>query len=195
MTDYTPEQRTRLLRLAADSIRHGLSQGHALSPDPHRYPSELMAARACFVTLERSGRLRGCIGSLQARRPLIEEVAANAYAAAFSDPRFAPLTEQEFPELQLEISVLHPPQPMDVRDEEDLLRQLRPGIDGLILEENAHRATFLPSVWGQLPSAGDFLAHLKRKAGLTETYWSAEMRFSRYTTESFGCAVQELELA
>jgi len=193
MSEYDARQRDTLLRLAADSIRHGLEHGGPLSVDLADYEEVLRQPRACFVTLETDNTLRGCIGSLQAARPLVEDVAENAHAAAFSDPRFPPLTRSEYPNLHLDISVLQPAEPMEVLDEADLLRQLRPGVDGLILQEGLARATFLPSVWEQLPAPADFLAHLKMKAGLSSRYWSHSIRFSRYTTEAFGCLVKELQ--
>ena len=192
MSEYDTQQRSALLRLAAASIRHGLEHGRPLSVDLAGYEEPLRQPRACFVTLEIDTALRGCIGSLQAARPLVEDVAENAHAAAFSDPRFPPLSRSEYPKLHLDISVLQPAEAMEVLDEADLLRQLRPGVDGLILQEGLARATFLPSVWEQLPAPADFLAHLKMKAGLSSRYWSNSIRFSRYTTESFGCLVKEL---
>jgi len=113
---------------------------------------------ACFVTLESSGSLRGCIGSLNARRPLAEDVLHNARAAAFDDPRFPPLHGAELAGVEISISVLTPPEPFPVKNEADLLQSLRPGVDGLLLEDGAYRATFLPSVWEQLPTPAAFLA-------------------------------------
>jgi len=193
MNEYDAGQRTTLLRVAAASIRHGLEHGRPLHIDPQTYEEGLRQARACFVTLEIDGNLRGCIGSLQAKRPLVEDVAENAYAAGFSDPRFPPLRKAEYPSLHLDISVLQPAEPLEIRDEVDLLGQLRPGIDGLILQDGLARATFLPSVWQQLPTAEQFLSHLKMKAGLPAHYWSQSIHFSRYTTESFGVQVKELD--
>jgi AmmeMemoRadiSam system protein A len=183
-------ERDALLALARDSIRHGLALGASLPVDLDAQPEALCAERAAFVTLHRKGRLRGCIGHLEAVQPLALEVAENAYAAAFRDPRFPPLTEAELDGLQIEISVLTPPQAIAFRSEADLLTQLQPGIDGLILSENdspgARRGTFLPSVWEQLPRRQDFLRHLKLKAGLSPDHWSDDMRAWRYRTESFG---------
>ncbi len=144
-----------------------------------------MQKRATFVTLTIGGQLRGCIGMLEACRPLAEDVANNAYAAAFEDPRFPPLTKKEFEKLEIHISVLSPPEEMLFSSEEDLLRQIRPGIDGLILQEGFRRGTFLPSVWGELPEKELFWAHLKLKAGLSAAYWADTVRVFRYTTEYF----------
>lgn len=145
----------------------------------------LDAPGAAFVTLTQGGRLRGCIGSLEARRQLAEDVAANARAAAFRDPRFAPLRHDELAATQVEVSVLSAAEPMQFRDEVDALRQLRPGVDGVILESGGHRATFLPQVWGQLPVPRDFLAQLKRKAGLAGDFWSPDLRLWRYTVDKY----------
>lgn len=182
---FSADERRFLLDLALASIRHGLDQGRPLPVDPAAAPPALREPAAAFVTLHCDGALRGCIGSLEPRRPLVEEVAANAYAAAFRDPRFPPLPPSEYPALEVEISVLGPSEPLKFADEADLLRQLRPGVDGLLLEENGRRGTFLPTVWESLPEPADFLAELKRKAGLPADYWSDRIRVSRYTTETF----------
>lgn len=185
MNMYSDEQKRTMLALARDSIAHGLAHGKPPAVDLTGLPDWLCEPRATFVTLEKDGELRGCIGSLEARRPLAEDVADNAYAAAFHDPRFAPVHADEWPTLALHIAILSPPEVMSVTSEEDLLHQLRPGIDGLILEEGRARATFLPSVWAYTPDPRDFLRHLKRKAGLPPHYWSASIRAYRYTTQSF----------
>jgi len=140
---------------------------------------------ACFVTLHKHGVLRGCIGSLVAYRPLGEDVVANAIAAAFHDPRFPPLSSDEFGEIDIEISLLSRPEPVRVADEAALITQLRPGVDGVILEYGAHRSTFLPQVWEQLPEPALFLAHLKQKGGLPADFWHPEMRVSRYTVQAY----------
>jgi AmmeMemoRadiSam system protein A len=134
-----------------------------------------------FVTLKRHGTLRGCIGSYQARRPLVEDVADNAFAAAFLDPRFRALEASEVEGLTLHISLLTPPVPLQVRDRPELLASLRPGVDGLLLEDLPHRATFLPQVWETLPDPTDFLEELFHKAGLPRHHWSPTLRFYRYT--------------
>lgn len=183
---YGEEERGQLLALAHASIDHGLAHGRPLQPDIETLPPHLCEQRAAFVTLHLAGRLRGCIGSLKARRPLAEDIAANAFAAAFRDPRFAPVTAAVAPRLELEISVLSPPVPMHFRSEADLLAQLRPGIDGLILADLGRSGTFLPSVWTQLPDPSDFLVHLRQKAGLPGDHWSTTLTVERYTTEAFG---------
>ncbi len=135
---------------------------------------------ASFVTLTLAGELRGCIGSLEAHRPLLEDVRKNAIAAAFHDPRFAPLSEAEFECIRVEVSVLTPAEPLQFESEVHVLNQLRPGQDGLILEFGRHRSTFLPQVWETLTEPASFLAHLKRKAGLPADFWHEELRLSRY---------------
>lgn len=180
-----PEAR-RLLEVARQSIRHGLQHQEAWTPDLSAEPLALRMPRATFVTLKRHGQLRGCIGTLDAHQPLVEDVAEHAYEAAFEDPRFPPLAGPEIDDLEIHISILTSPEPLPVQDEADLLARLRPGRDGLILREGAHRATFLPAVWEELPDPSAFLAHLKRKAGLRMDYWSPTLRFWRYEAESVG---------
>lgn len=178
------ELQQRLLDVARESIDFGLRHGKPLPAPLDDGPAELRAVRASFVTLKKNGMLRGCIGSLEARRPLIADVAENAYAAAFRDPRFPPVTRSEVDELEIQLSLLTPAEPMTVASEADLLSQLRPGEDGLILQEGPRRATFLPTVWESLPDALSFVRHLKQKAGLPADYWSDAMQVFRYRTES-----------
>ncbi|MES9857823.1 MAG: AmmeMemoRadiSam system protein A [Sedimenticola sp.] len=179
------EERQTLLSLAHDAITQGLEHQSPVKIDPAVYPEHLQATRAAFVTLHRNGQLRGCIGHLEAIQPLVQDVCDNAFAAAFRDPRFPPLSAAELADLELHISVLTPSSPMNFSSEEDLLRQLQPGIDGLILEDGRYRGTFLPSVWEQLPNPTDFLRRLKQKAGLAPDYWSKSLTVRRYYTESF----------
>jgi len=127
--------------------------------------------------------LRGCIGRLEAARPLAEDIAENAYAAAFQDPRFQPLQQSELEGLEIHLSLLTPSEPMAFTSEQDLLGQLRPGEDGVILAEGSRRGTFLPSVWEQLTTPRQFLEHLKLKAGLPASYWSNSIKAWRYQTE------------
>ena len=171
--------------LAKASIEHGLKVGCPLQIDLGKMADELTVQRATFVTLEKKGQLRGCIGMLEACRPLAEDIAENSYSAAFSDPRFPPLNESELDEISIHLSILSPAEIMSCQSEAELIQQLRPGIDGLILDDGRHRATFLPSVWESLPNPVDFIHHLKMKAGLPENYWSQDLRAYRYTTESF----------
>lgn len=140
---------------------------------------------ATFVTLKLDGELRGCIGSLEARRALGDDVAHNAVAAAYADPRFPPVDGEERRRLEVEVSVLSAPQPLAARDEAHALAQLRPGIDGVVLELDHLRSTFLPQVWEGLPRPEDFLGELKRKAGLPRGFWDPRLKLSRYTVEKF----------
>jgi AmmeMemoRadiSam system protein A len=174
-----------LRQVALESIRHGFGGGSPLPVTPGSYPAPLEELGAVFVTLELRGRLRGCIGSYLARRPLVEDVAENAYAAAFRDPRFSPLDPEEMGDLDLHISLLTPPVPLEVGSREELLATLRPDVDGLLLEDPPHRATFLPQVWRALPDPGDFLDELLRKGGLRKGHWSPTLRFHRYTVQEF----------
>ncbi len=179
------ENQQQLLQIARGAIVQTLERPHRKLTLPGKLPDELMQKQATFVTLTIGGRLRGCIGMLEACRPLAEDVAENARAAAFEDPRFPPLTLPEFAKLDVHISILSPPEEMVFSSESDLLRQIRPGVDGLILQEGFRRGTFLPSVWGELPQKELFWAHLKLKAGLPATYWSDNLRVFRYTTDCF----------
>ncbi|WP_281985810.1 AmmeMemoRadiSam system protein A [Azonexus hydrophilus] len=170
-----------LLQLARRSISEALGQAAPATPD---LPA-LHEPGATFVTLTQAGELRGCIGSLEAHRPLIDDVQANAHAAAFRDPRFPPLTRDELARTRVEVSLLSPAEPLFVTDEADALARLRPQVDGLILAAGGRRATFLPQVWEQLPEPAVFLARLKQKAGLSGTYWSPELRLWRYTVQKW----------
>ena len=184
-TRLSEAARKQLIGIARASILHGLDHGEALLPAEQDYGDELRVERASFVTLDRFGMLRGCIGHLEAIMPLARDVAENAFSAAFRDPRFPPLSHDEYAELELHVSILTPPEAFSVSSESDLLAQLRPGVDGLILEDGHARGTFLPSVWESLPQPKEFLRHLKRKAGLSENYWSDSLKLYRYETESF----------
>lgn len=168
-----------LLRLARASISTALGRRVDTTEDA----AELHAPGACFVTLTQQGQLRGCIGSLQARRSLRADVQANAVAAALQDTRFAPLSLAELEHTDIEVSVLSPMQAMQFANEADALAQLRPGVDGVVFEWGAHRSTFLPQVWEQLPQTCDFMAQLKRKAGLPGNFWDTGVRLQRYTVQ------------
>lgn len=187
---FTAEERNQLLTLAESSIRYGLTHHRPLPIVLTAYPESLRQPGACFVTLTSRGALRGCIGTLTPHHPLVMDVAHNAYAAATCDPRFPPLTSCELHELELHLSVLTTPQPMCFSSESDLLAQLKPGIDGLIIEDQGCRGTFLPSVWESLPKPADFLCHLKMKAGLPSDHWSKTLQVSCYQTESFGKTIK-----
>ena len=182
---FSTNDRGTLLEVAGQSIDRGLEVGVALEPAVERYPEEIQVVRATFVTLKSNGELRGCIGSPNPVRQLVADVAVNAYGAAFKDPRFPALSLPEREGLAISISVLSDREEMEFESEEDLLGQLRPGVDGLLMESDHHRGTLLPSVWAVLPDSPTFLRQLKRKAGLADDFWSDTLRISRYTTESF----------
>lgn len=189
----TESQQLQLLKLARDAILHGLRTGRMLVVKPSDYDPELQVPRATFVTMYIDHALRGCIGNLIAVQPLVIDVCENAYAAAFKDQRFPPLQLDEFAFLDIHISILTPNEPINFASEQDLLTQIRPGIDGLVLVEGGRRGTFLPSVWSSLKQPEQFLRHLKQKAGLPPDYWSDRIRISRYQTEEFGRLCSELE--
>jgi AmmeMemoRadiSam system protein A len=172
-----------LIDLARRAIAQGVRTGNPLAVDPEEFPPALRAKHASFVTLRRQGQLRGCIGTLEGDDPLVVGVAENAFKAAFRDPRFPPLDEGDLPEVDIHISILSPLERVEVRSESDLLAKLRPGIDGVVLQEGVHRGTFLPSVWEELPDAAQFVRQLKRKAGLPAEYWSDALEVWRYTAE------------
>jgi AmmeMemoRadiSam system protein A len=184
-TSLTDREREILRQVAQDSILHGLREGSALRIPLENYPDSLRREGAVFVTLQQDGQLRGCIGSLRARRPLVEDVAENAFAAAFRDHRFAPVSEDEADSLELHISLLTPPESFPVKSREELLAALDPGRDGLLLEDPPHRSTFLPQVWEALPDPEDFLGELLLKAGLPRDHWSETLTFQRYAVEEF----------
>lgn len=148
-------------------------------------PDWLSQPGASFVTLTIDQDLRGCIGSLAAWRPLGQDVPANALAAAFDDPRFPPLSRSEYPQVVIEVSVLSATEPIEFAPRADLLAQLRPGVDGLVLTAPGHRGTFLPQVWVELPEPADFLDHLLRKAGLPVSYWGSDVTIERYNVTAF----------
>ena len=173
-----------LVDVAWRAIHAGLADARRLAVRAAEYPEPVREFRATFVTLHRRGDLRGCMGTILPHRPLVEDVAHNAYSAAFGDPRFPPLEGHELDGLDLHLSVLSPLEAMAFRSEADLLGQIRPGLDGLLLEDGRHVGTFLPSVWESLPEPVAFWRALKRKAGLPADYWSASLRVSRYTATS-----------
>ena len=190
--EFTDAERELLLSIACRSIRCGLDTGQPPAIDIDSYPGRLSARRASFVTLHAGEKLRGCIGTLEPRVSLVEDINLNAYAAAFRDTRFTPLRVDELATLTLHISVLGTPVIIESDSESSLLAKLRPGIDGLILQEHDFRSTFLPSVWESLPEPEKFLGQLKLKAGLAADYWSSTVRIWRYTTESFSASVPDI---
>jgi len=184
----TNDDKKTLITAAKNAIRHRL--GVALQPttaNPNTNVSNniLQTDGASFVTLNKNDNLRGCIGSLEAYRPLIEDVSNNAQAAAFSDPRFPPLSLSELEQIHIQVSVLSQPETIEFSSEADLLQQLRQNIDGLILTDRGKKATFLPTVWESLNTPEQFLQHLKLKANLPADYWSDSVQVYRYTTDCF----------
>jgi AmmeMemoRadiSam system protein A len=176
----TPDEGAALVALAVEAIAARLSGRHP-RPGVPEFP-RLLALGASFVTLERAGRLRGCIGTVQARRPLYLDVLRNA-RQAMTDPRLPPVTEADWPRLDVKVSVLSTPAPLPARTPTELAGRLRPGIDGIVLADGQRRATFLPSVWGKLPDPVDFLDALLAKGGWTG--WPDEVTAFRYTSAEF----------
>lgn len=166
-----------LLAIARGAIARQLSE----EPPPFEPAHWLQEPGATFVTLQSHGELRGCVGSLSAKKPLREDVESNARAAAFHDSRFAPLSRREYPSIEIEVSLLSALEKLAFESQQDLLTLLRPGMDGVVLEYGWHRGTFLPQVWEQLPDPKTFLAHLKQKSGLPADFWGDGIQVSRYT--------------
>lgn len=178
--------RIRLLDIARRSVVEGLGRHLPDSPPEHAAaPGSLLEPRATFATLELDGQLRGCCGTIEPRRPLLHDVWYNAWTSAYADPRFPPVSADELAALAFTISVLTPLEPLAASSEAELIAQLEPGVDGIVLAWGSARATFLPAVWHALPEPREFLAHLRRKAGFPGSLsWSA-ITTLRYRTETF----------
>jgi AmmeMemoRadiSam system protein A len=176
------EQRRRTLLAIAQEAIGGVAEPLTPGEWPHDW---LRRQAATFVTLRMQGELRGCIGTIDARRPLGDDVANNAHAAAYRDPRFPPLAREDRARILIEVSVLSPRVRVDAASEEEAAERLRPGVDGVVVEYRDMRATFLPQVWDNIPEAFEFLRELKRKAGLPEGFWHPELRISRYSVEKY----------
>ncbi len=177
------KNRRSLLDLAYRSIEIGLKTGNPLNINLRDYSAELSQQRATFVTLEINNHLRGCMGMLEPVLPLAEDISENSFSAAFRDPRFPPLESHELKNLDIHLSILSKSEEITFASELDLIDQLRPNIDGLILHSGSRKGTFLPSVWKSLETPEQFLQHLKQKAGLAKNYWSDQIKVYRYTTE------------
>ena len=186
MTDRQELPGTDLLCLARASIEHGLAHGEPAPIRAEQLSPPLSQPAATFTTLRLQGKLRGCCGRLEAVHPLAMDVSQSAFRAAFRDTRFSPVGEHEIHAIQLEVSVLSALESLAVNDEVDLLNQLVQGRDGLVLDEDGRRATFLPTVWQTLPDPRQFLAALKAKCGLPRDYWSERLQFWRYRTTVYG---------
>jgi AmmeMemoRadiSam system protein A len=183
-----------LVRVAFASIDHGLAHGKALAVDPLDYPPELGAEGPSFVTLRRKGALLGCIGHVKACRPLVVDVADNAFAAANRDNRFSPVSRDDRRELAVSVTLIGPHTEMAFADEDDLSAQLRVGEDGLIIENGGRRAVFLPQVWSAIPEPKRFLSQLKLKMGLAADEWHAGFRAWRFAAQSISSDAVTTEL-
>lgn len=170
-----------LLAIARAAIARELGRD-AASPEEARW---LREPGATFVTLRQGERLRGCIGTLEARRPLLQDVKANAIGAAFRDPRFPPLALPELDTTSVEVSLLSPLEPLSFDNEQHALSQIEPGVHGVSFEYGWHKSTFLPQVWEDLPDLHEFIGHLKQKAGLPPDFWDTEVKLARYTVSKW----------
>lgn len=188
-TDYkdTNHKGRLLLQIARASITEAFAVTKNVSGNSSEYISEnwLEENGACFITLMQSGKLRGCVGTLEAYRSLFEDVKANAQAAAFKDRRFSRLSADELTRTQIEISLLSGIQVLHFDDEQSLLNQLHAGADGVVFEYAEKRSTFLPQVWQQLPSKKSFISQLKQKAGLPSDFWADGIKVSRYSVHKW----------
>jgi AmmeMemoRadiSam system protein A len=182
--ELTPDHRQMLNQTAWFAIDFALNGHEPMSVNAEDHPQPLQQPRGAFITLKQDGLLRGCVGTVEPTRPLVSNVAQYAYAAAFFDPRFQPLTRPEFDQTRIEISVINPLEPLAFRNEPDLVGQLRSGIDGVWLTAGRRRATLLPSVWEMVADQWDFWRLLKTKAGLQAGDWSSDFQVYRYTVLS-----------
>ena len=171
-----------LLPLARETIEEAIGGKVAAIQS---LPDWLQEKGASFVSLHKHGELRGCIGTIEPYRLLIDDVKANAIGAATRDPRFTPLLWSELSEIDIEVSVLSPTEVIQFENEADALSQLRVGIDGIVFEWRGHRGTFLPQVWESLPNASVFMSHLKVKSGLTAHFWADDINLYRYTVSKW----------
>lgn len=185
-TPLDATDRRRLVDVARRSVELGLLELPGRLPDLASEPPHLHEPGATFVTLRRDQALLGCIGTIEPVRALVEDVAHNAAAAAFADPRLPAVSWGDFHDMDVKISVLGPMVPMDIRDLDHLADEVRPGIDGLLIAAGRRRGTFLPSVWEQVPEPGTFLAMLWEKAGLRRGAWPDDLTVHRYETVEFG---------
>lgn len=191
-TELDCDQKNQLLDIAQQAIENGLA-GVVEKPDSDTGEANPIVKEhiANFVSVSVRGQLRGCIGNLRPQLMLRDSIYHNAMSAAFADYRFKPLSKEDWPGLVVEISILSPLREIRVHDEEGLLRQLEPGKHGLLIEQALHRATFLPKVWASLPDKSQFLLELKRKAGMPDHGWSADIRCFLYTAQSFSRKIRE----
>lgn len=182
----TPEEQKTLLRMAREAMEHAV-RGEKLPPlDPSGLSPNLREEGVSFVTLTIRGQLRGCIGALEAYQPLADDVREHAVAAALEDPRFPPVREDELSRIQVEVSRLTRPVPLEYKDADDLLAKLRPHVDGVILRDGFRRATFLPQVWEKIPDPSEFLGNLCYKMGADADLWRRKhLDVMTYQVEEF----------
>ncbi len=184
------QEKRLLLQVAHDSILHGLRYAGQLPLKLDQFPESLQQHRSSFVSLFINQRMRGCVGSLKANQPLAENVAENAYNAAFRDPRYAPLSPLEAQRVDIHVAVLGDLHPISFDSEKQLLEQLQSGT-GVVFNAGPRRSTFLPSVWQQFGTPREFLAQLKQAAGLPQDYWGADVSIQYYQIEEFNEASLE----
>ena len=182
----TQREKQDLLEFSRETIRCALNKEKSPRLSEDKLTANLLKPGAAFVTLTIAGELRGCIGSLQAFRPLVEDVQEHALDAAFNDYRFGPVSDEEFPLLEIEISCLSTPELLPYKSPDELSGLLKPGIDGVVLRDGMRSATFLPQVWEQLPNPDEFLSHLCRKMGAPADQWRRKvLQVSIYHVEEF----------
>lgn len=176
----------QLLEIAREAVRRGLDGQPDWVPARETLDDALLVPAASFVTLRRDGTLLGCIGSLEPRRALADDVAANASAAAFADPRLPAVTQDDMDHLDVHVSVLGPLEPVGVSCLQELMATIRPGVDGVLVISGRRRGTFLPSVWESVSDSDEFFRLLWQKAGLRGGAWPRSLRAFRYQTADFG---------
>ncbi len=180
------EDKQTLLQVARFSLVQAAGGKPIPEIDIRNYSRNLQNDGASFVTLTKAGDLRGCIGTLEAYQPLVQDVCEHARAAAIDDYRFPPVREHEVPQIKIEISYLTEPHPLDYQNSDDLITKLRPGIDGVVIRDGLSRATFLPQVWEKIPDPKEFLDHLCSKMGAPAHLWQMKkLNVSLYQVEEF----------
>ena len=184
MFSFSKTEEQELLNIAHQSIEHGLKNGECLKVNEAKYPAALQEPHGAFTTLKYNGALRGCKGSLEGALPLVNTVAYSAFSSAFNDLRFPPLQPGEFARLNISLSILSAKEKLTFTCEEELVEQIQPGIDGLILEYNGQKGTLLPSVWKTIPDVREFLSIVKQKAGFDRDFWAEGLQAYRYTTHT-----------
>lgn len=180
-----PPQQTEIGRVLLPIARASIARQLGAQYAANESAPWLRAQGASFITLTLQGKLRGCIGTLRAHRPLLDDVKANAVAAAFRDPRFKPLTAQEYEATEVELSLLSAVTALTFTDQSSALAQIKPHEHGVILEYGHHRSTYLPQVWESIPDPVMFMATLKQKAGLPPDFWEAGVKIATYTVAKF----------